>query len=365
MLLRHFLRATVEASRQHYCLAFLENGPMVLEARQLGYRTEVFLAGRLRSLLRAWLTIGKLAWWLREEQAQVVLSWMPKAHLYAGPAAVRAGVPAVWYQQGITKGLAGRHWIDSLATLVPAVGILCASQSVERAQHRLVPRRQTHVVYPAVDLSIAHAESLPDVRSARQEAGLDPERPVVGIVARLQSWKGVHIFLAAAALLAAPRPELCFAVVGGDHPLEPGYLEELKQAVRAARIEDRIIFAGHQVNPLGWMQAMEVVVHASTAPEAFGMVIVEAMSLGKVVIACNLAGPTEIIENTVDGFLIEPGDPSKLAEAITRALMPSQHNAEVRAAAIRKAQQFGTDRFARELEAAVRHFVGTTPIACS
>lgn len=363
MLLRHFLRAIAETSRPRYCVAFLEDGPMIAEARKLGYGTKLFGAGKLRQLCRAWRTVGKLAIWLRAEQADVVLSWMPKAHLYAAPAALLARIPALWYQQGVTEGLRGRHWIDSLATLWPASNILCASRAVEHAQRRLIPRRRTHVVYPAVDLLAAGGKELPDVRSARRHTGLEPERPVVGIVARLQRQKGVHIFVSAAALLARVSPELRFVVVGGEHPLEPGYLEELRQAAKAGRIEDRITFVGHQVNPLVWLQAMDVVVHASTAPEAFGMVIVEAMSLGKIVIASNVAGPTEIIEDTVDGFLLEPGDPSALAEAITRALTHSQRNTEVRVAAMTKAQQFGTERFAREVEAAVEHFAGGSPTA--
>jgi glycosyltransferase involved in cell wall biosynthesis len=62
--------------------------------------------------------------------------------------------------------------------------------------------------------------------------------------------------------------------------------------------------------------SLDVVVHASTSPEPFGRVIIEAMALGKPVIATALGGPLEIIEHGHNGLLIEPGDPVALAEAI-------------------------------------------------
>ncbi len=64
----------------------------------------------------------------------------------------------------------------------------------------------------------------------------------------------------------------------------------------------------------------DVVVHASTEPEAFGRVVIEAQAMGRPVIASDLGGPVETVEHGVTGWRVPPGDPAALAAAIDRAL---------------------------------------------
>jgi glycosyltransferase involved in cell wall biosynthesis len=104
------------------------------------------------------------------------------------------------------------------------------------------------------------------------------------------------------------------------------------------------------------MQAMDVVVHASDS-EPFGIVIVEGMALGKPVIAGDKGGPTEIIEPGVTGVLTPYGDAAALAAAINRYLDDPLFAAQVGAAAQKRAQHFSVDNYARNVVAAIRHFV--------
>jgi glycosyltransferase involved in cell wall biosynthesis len=66
------------------------------------------------------------------------------------------------------------------------------------------------------------------------------------------------------------------------------------------------------------MAACDIVCHTSRSPEPFGMVIVEAMALGRPVIATRGGGPSEIIEPGESGILMDPENPEILAEAIRR-----------------------------------------------
>ncbi|HZF77067.1 MAG TPA: glycosyltransferase, partial [Acetobacteraceae bacterium] len=66
--------------------------------------------------------------------------------------------------------------------------------------------------------------------------------------------------------------------------------------------------------------AADVVVHASTDPEAFGRTVIEAQAMGRVVVASDLGGPRETVEEAVTGFRVPPGDPAALAAAIGRVL---------------------------------------------
>ena len=344
LMLLHLLRANKAGPNVDYQVVFLEAGTMVAAVQALGYPVSVFPAGQLRQVGRFAATVYALKNWMQHLNIQIAMSWMSKAHLYAGPAAFAAGIPSVWWQHGVSGG----HWLDRWATATPAQMIFCCSKTAEQAQKQLLPRRKTSVIYPAVDLSRLAPDVLPSVTQARQEIGLPAGRPVIGIVSRLQHSKGVHVFLEAAAQVARSHPDAQFVVVGGTHALEPDYADALTAQVGRLNIGGSVLFAGYQENSLLWMQAMDIVVLASIAPEGFGMVIIEAQGLGKTVIATRSGGPSEVVEDGVDGFLTTPNDASGLAEALLKAL-PALHQPGPASAARRKAASFGTERLAEDM----------------
>ncbi len=327
-----------------YAVAFLEDGPLVETVRALGAEAVVVPAGRLRQPARVARTVAALARWLRSTRADAVLSWAAKGHLYAGPAALRVGVPAAWYVHSLPDGA----WMDRLVTAVPARLVLCCGRSAEAAQRRMWPRRPTQTAYIAVDLDEFDPDRLPPAPAARRALGLDPDGPLVVMVARLQRWKGVHVFVEAAARLRAPHPAARFVVVGGPHWAEPDYPGELERQAEALGVADRIRWAGLQDNVPLWMQAADVVVHASF-DEPTGTVIVEAMALGKPVVVARSAGPMEFVEDGANGLLATPGDAAELAAQIGRVLASPPLGARLGAAACLRARRFSTVRLADTL----------------
>lgn len=341
LMLLHLLHANRNAPGTDYCVAFLEEGPMAEEVRALGYETDVIPAGRLRHTVQYAAAVRALAAWLQRTRVRAVLSWMGKAHLYAGPAAQWAAVPATWFQHG----LPGDHWIDRLLAHLPAQAIYCCSQAVCDAQRTLPVHCPLHVIYPAVDLSRFDPARLPSVPEARQRLQLPPHRPVVGLVARLQRWKGVHVFIEAAARVHTVRPDAFFVVLGARHFSERTYADELREQVRTAGLEEVVHFAGHQRNVPEWMQAMDLLVHASISPEPFGMVLLEGMALGKAVIATRAGGPLEIIGEG-EGVLTPPDDPAALAHAILALLNDEARRHRLGTAGRARATQFSAEHLA-------------------
>lgn len=328
-------------------LCFLESGPLVEWARQRGYAVTVVRAGRLRQLGNWSRAVCALYGWMRQNDIGVVLSWMPKAHLYAGPAAWLAGVRAVWWQHGVPV----RRGIDGLVSLVPAQRVLACSRAAVAAQRQLSGRRAEVVtVYPGVDLE--RLERTEHARVGREALGIDEQAVVIGIVARLERWKGVDIVIRAFAQLARAHPRLQLVVVGGPHPPQPAYAEELQQLPRTLGIQ-RVTFTGHQTDASKWMCEMDIVVSASFG-EPFGMVIVEAMALGKAVVATRAGGPPEIVTDGVNGLLVEPGDVSGLAAALSRLIESSRLRRQLGAAGRERAQRFAAPRFAADVLAALR-----------
>ena len=343
LMLLHLLRANREGPQIEYHLAFLEDGPMVEEVKTLGYPTCVFPAGQLRQIHRQILTVLALKQWMQTEQIKIVLSWMEKAHLYGGPAAKMAGIPSVWHQHTIPKG----NWLTRWALLIPAEKVFCSSQAAQTAQRKLKPNLETCVIFPGVDLSRLNLASMTSPLEARRRLGLPEQGPLIGVVCRLQHSKGVHIFLEAAAQIMKSYPDAHFVVVGGRYMLEPDYPEVLAAQAGKMGLGESVTFAGHQSDVPLWMQAMDILVMVPIGTESFGMVIVEGMALGKLVIASRAGGPQEIIEDGRDGYLIEQGDISALVRTLETVLAGENSNGEMALAARRKAAVFSTEKLAR------------------
>ncbi|HSU65672.1 MAG TPA: glycosyltransferase, partial [Tepidisphaeraceae bacterium] len=332
-LLRHSAKGPIEWS-----VVFFEDGAMVQQAIEFGIAARVVLPGRLRQPHRFMGTVLKLARILRREKFDLVLSWMGKPHLYAGPAALLARVPAFWFQHGRPSP---PNFIDRLTAVIPARGILACSRISAQAQSRLNASRNVRAVHPGVDLDRFDPGQLPSASDARRQLGLPGGVPIVGIIGRLQRWKGIHTVIDAMPAVRKEFPDVHCVVVGGEHSLEPDYPGSLRRRIEELRLTDCVHMVGQQRNVPLWTQAMDIVVHASGG-EPFGIVVLEAMALGKPMVAGDFGGPTEIITDGVDGLLTPYEDAPALSAAILRYLRDPTWAAGVGRAARDRAMTFST-----------------------
>jgi glycosyltransferase involved in cell wall biosynthesis len=338
-LLQHLLRHREHAHR--YVCAFLEDGPLVTEVRELGYDATVFTTTHLSHPGNYLKTLHSLRAWIKEKRLHTVVSWMPKAHMYVSPASMFLTATVVWFQHGVPH----RHPMDRLISLFPAKAVLCCSETSKRGQDQMFPVRQSHVCYPGIVVSSGAGKSKDQ---ARNHLGLPETAPVVGMVARLEHWKGAHVFVEAAAKILERHPEATLFVVGGDHPLDLAYAERVKGMVRELNCGKRFVLAGQRPMtevPL-WHAAADLIVHPVVGVEPFGMSVVEAMAAGKVVVASDLGGPAEVIQNGVSGILIRGGDAGLLASTVLELLEDPDRRAAIEKQASLRAQSFSVDAFA-------------------
>lgn len=347
MMFRHLLQHGRDG-RVEWVAVFTRSGPMVEEARALGVETHLLPAGRMRQVAQRVRVIRAIARLARERNADMIFGWMVAGQSMAGPAAWLAGIPNAWYQVGRPTP----DWMDRLATIFPSRGILVLSRDCEAAQGRVWPRRPLRLVYPGASLDRFHAARAEDPAAARAGLGLPADGPLVGIVGRLQRWKGMHVLIEALPAVRASHPNARVVIVGGTHEVEPDYPAALRTEVARLGLEDAVIFAGFQADVPRWMQAMDIVVHASDR-EPFGIVVPEAMALGKPVIAGSEGGPSEIITPGVDGLLAPYGDAPALAGAIRQFLGDPALAARCARNAAARALDFSSERFAREVTDAV------------
>ncbi len=140
----------------------------------------------------------------------------------------------------------------------------------------------------------------------------------IGLVGTFAKWKGHEVFLRA---MARPEfrglPVRAYIVGGPIYQTSNSQfsLEELRALARDLGIGKRVGFTGFVPNIPDAMRALDIVVHASTAPEPFGLVIAEAMACGRAVISAHAGGAAELVCNERDGVSIAPGDHLALAAA--------------------------------------------------
>ena len=218
----------------------------------------------------------------------------------------------------------------------------------------LRPPAPMHVVYNAVDLETFAPEGPREDLDRR--AGLaPPAAPVVrvGLVATFARWKGHEVFLRAMAAIPREAPVRGY-VIGGplyDTAGSQYAMDELQALANRLGLAGRVGFTGF-LPPADAMRALDVVVHASTRPEPFGLVIAEAMACGRAVITSASGGAAELIEAGTDALTHTPGDAASLARCVLRlATDPAlKHTlgAGARAAACRR---FDPERLAHEMAA--------------
>jgi len=180
---------------------------------------------------------------------------------------------------------------------------------------------------------------------------------------RLQRWKGVHVFLDAAAQVLNQIPEARFIIVGGTlFGLEQEYAAELRRRAEHLKLAGSVRFAGFRSDVIRFYGAADLVVHSSIEPEPFGMVLLEAMACAKPVVASNCGGPREVVMNGITGLLVPPKDAQQLAQAILTLLGdPDRRIRMGQAGAARVRACFSAERMVRELQAVYEGMVGDPP----
>jgi glycosyltransferase involved in cell wall biosynthesis len=278
--------------------------PMGERSRTI-HRDEVAGVGALRPAVDATRYAAGLAGRLRKLEPDLVHTISLKSALYGGPAARLARRPVVWsIQDRIAPDYLPGPVVKMVRAAARVVPTAIIANSAATAATLPQGRARITVVHPAIPVLPAEPP--------RKDG---PYR--VGVVGRLCRWKGQHVFLEAFAKAFAgsdARARLIGAPLFG----EEDYEAELRRQVERLGLTDRVELRGHRDDIAGELAELDAVVHCSTVPEPFGQVVVEAMGVGRPVIASAAGGPLEVITDGVTGLLTPPGDAGALAGAMAR-----------------------------------------------
>ncbi|MEN8205339.1 MAG: glycosyltransferase [Pseudomonadota bacterium] len=188
-------------------------------------------------------------------------------------------------------------------------------------------------------------------RALKEHWSIPADSLVIGTVTRLHVEKGNRFFLEAAAQVLEQIPKACF-VLAGDGPL----LGQLGELANKLGIQDNVIFAGFQDDVVGLLSMFDVKVLPSLA-EGHPQALLEAMAMGKAIVATTVGGMGEIISDGHDGCLVPPGDAQALAEKIIYLLQHEQEGARLGAAGYRKSRNYSLEAHVSKLESIYRQLV--------
>lgn len=315
-----------------------EDGPLASKARELGVKVvvEPFPAavGRLGDAGRDPLAVlrsvpkaiagtiryrRRLARIYGDVKPDVIHTNGLKMHLLGSWTCAR-GTPVVWH---IHDYLSPRPLMSRLLSWnrKNCAAAIANSESVASDLKALMPDLKVAKIYNAIDFDrfAPRGDRLDlDARSGLPAAA--PGTVRVGLVATFARWKGHRTFLEALALLPEEAKVRGYVIGGPIYQTDGSQwsLSGLQQEADRLGLAGRVGFTGFVDDPAPAMRSLDIVVHASTQPEPFGMVIVEAMACEKAVIASDAGGASELFVDGESALAHPPGNAAVLAQQIAR-----------------------------------------------
>jgi glycosyltransferase involved in cell wall biosynthesis len=140
---------------------------------------------------------------------------------------------------------------------------------------------------------------------------------LIGLVSRIVRGKGHKEFILSAKEVLKTRPNTKIVIVGDVKGENDSYYKEVKEFVRKEAMEQNLLFTGWRTDIKNIISDLDVLVFSTTTfPEGLPNTIIEAMALGKSVVATDIPGPKDIVLNGVTGFLVPAGDVKAMTEKI-------------------------------------------------
>jgi len=230
-----------------------------------------------------------------------------------------------------------RHpWVHRLKYTWTCHGIIAVSDAVRHALiDSGIPAKKIETIYTGIEVGE------PASRAGRSEGEF-----VVGHMGAFTAEKGQDVAVAAAALLQSSLPRARF-ILAGEGPL----LENVR-----ANVTKNVTLPGFVSDRAAFFASLDVFIMPSRS-EAWGMAALEAMAHGVPVIASDIGGLAELVEDGNGGWLVRPGDDAALARAITYAATNPERLKEQREKAVERARLFSVDRMVEQTEAFYRRLV--------
>ena len=308
-------------------------GDLINKVQKLDIETTIIKMGSLKRLnfFSIVAAIFKLRRFIKQKNIDLIHTDAPLQTFYAGIAARLTGKALIWH---VRVSDPEKKLYDKFLFYL-ASKLIAVSKAVLKRFKGLASKSDKFVViYNGVDLKEFHHQLAG--KRFKEEFEIEDDWILVGTLGQLIPTKGQEIFLKAAALVSKLIPNVKFIIVGNRNE---EYRKKLENLSRDLGIDDKVIFTRFREDIPQIMSSFDIVVLPSYHFEGFSRVVLEAMASSKPVIATELGGNLEAVEDGTSGILVPPGNSNRLAEAILELIKDEDKRNQMGEAGRRRAER--------------------------
>ena len=329
--LKHFLLPLIDGmqARGWEVISVCSMGPYTSELRSRGYRIEPVMISRSRNPISGIRSLFALIRFFRRERFDVLHVHTPVAALIGRVAAWVCGIPFVIYTaHGFYFHDEMSNWRRSIYVFLERFGgrftHLLFCQSAEDAEvavlERISPRDRVLTIGNGVDVNRFSPDKVDSPAATRSILGIPKNAFVVGLIGRQVREKGLVEFLTAVTRLADRFPNLWILLVGERLASDHAQGLELELAAANDALGDRLVSLGMRDDIPRLLSVMDLFCLPSWR-EGMPRTIIEAMMLGKPVLATDIRGSREEVVHEETGLIVPVQSPEAITHAIGRFLL--------------------------------------------
>jgi len=314
------LMGGIDKKKFQLYMACIHSGKLAQSMRERGYRIFDLQRGGIYTVngLKNIIFLRNL---VREKDISLIVTYHEASDFYGLVLAKSCNIPVFSSRRDMGFKTRLHHKVAYKLTggLFDGEITVCYAVKEEMIKHGWFLPQRILPIYNGVDLN-EYGVMKKDSEIIKGKIGIDPCRPVVGLVANLRRVKGVHFLIEAASMICKKRSDVEFLIVGGNNTEESGYRrEDMESLAKKLEFGQNIHFLGKRSDIPALVSIFDVGVVASLS-EGFSNTILEYMASSKPVVATAVGGNGEAVVHGNTGLLVPPGDSPALAEAICTIL---------------------------------------------
>jgi glycosyltransferase involved in cell wall biosynthesis len=276
-------------------------------------------------------TVKELIRIVRCYKIDVIQTNTARMHIIGTIVAVKTGKPLIW----VNHSYDFPKMMYALLSFIP-VKIVHVSRTIYNDYALwFVKKSKLEIIFNGVDMKEYCIEPY-------KMPGFDSGRNNIGIIGRIEEAKGQEYLIRSMPDILHACPNTMLYIIGQPGPGSEHYRASLNRIVAEYKLERNVKFTGYIKDMAKTLNCLDVIVQASIKPESFGRVIIEAMALGKPVVATNIGGFRELIKDGDEGILVAPEDAKVLAGAIIELLNDKEKAYHFGRAGKKKVMQYYT-----------------------
>lgn len=265
-------------------------------------------------------------------------------------------VKSVWHIREIIKSKYERFIVSKIVNIFSDYIIANSKATAEAISKN---KDKVKVVYNAID--IEKNSGLEDIDKVYKEVAAtivkSNNKIKIGMAGRINRWKGQKLFVDMAKLVSEENDNVEFLIAGDVYKGEDYILDDLKGYILESGVKDKIGLLGQVDNMSNFYKKLDIFVLPSIQPEPFGLVVIEAMNNKLPVVATNHGGPVEIIDNNIDGFLVDYKDAREMAQVVNKLIKDKELRNYIAANAEKKVKEkFNVSRYVDEISYILEEF---------